>query len=155
VLASSAAVTLWDFDSWDALITRQSELARDTGALAPLSIALNGAGIVVTWPGEFVAAASVAAEADAVTETTGTRIAPYGAMLLAALRGREAEARTLIEGAIKDAIADGEGLGVQYARWATAVLCNASAATSTRWPRPGKRARRCPSCFSPHGHFRN
>ena len=39
---------VWDFDSWDAVITRQMELTRDAGALAPLSIALNGEGIVVT-----------------------------------------------------------------------------------------------------------
>ena len=44
VLASSAAVTLWDFDSWDAVSTRQVELARSSGALALLSIALNGQG---------------------------------------------------------------------------------------------------------------
>src|SRR4051794_12130833 len=35
VLASSAAVELWDYESWDAVITRQMELARDAGALAP------------------------------------------------------------------------------------------------------------------------
>ena len=124
VLASSAAVTLWDFEGWGAVIARQAELARDAGALALLSIALNGEGIVVTWSGDFAGAASVIAEADAVTEATETRIAPYGGLLLAALRGREAEASALIEATIKDAIAGGEGLAVQYARWATAVLCN-------------------------------
>jgi DNA-binding CsgD family transcriptional regulator len=124
VLASTAAVTLWDFDSWDAVITRQMELTRDAGALAPLSIALNGEGIVVTWRGDFAAAALVTAEADAVTEATGTRIAPYGALLLAALRGREAEATQLIEATIKDATAGGEGLAVQYAHWTKAVLYN-------------------------------
>jgi DNA-binding CsgD family transcriptional regulator len=124
VLASSAAVELWDFESWDAVITRQMELARDAGALAPLSIALNGEGIVVTWRGEFAAAARVIAEADAVTHATGTRIAPYGAMLLAALRGREAEARALIDATIRDATAGGEGLAIQYAQWTTAVLYN-------------------------------
>ena len=124
VLASSAAVELWDFESWDAVITRQMELARDAGALAPLSIALNGEGIVVTWRGDFAAAARVIVEADAVTHATGTRIAPYGAMLLAALRGREAEARTLIDATIRDATAGGEGLAVQYAQWTTAVLDN-------------------------------
>jgi DNA-binding CsgD family transcriptional regulator/tetratricopeptide (TPR) repeat protein len=124
VLASTAAVTLWDFDSWDAVITRQMELTRDAGALAPLSIALNGEGIVVTWRGDFAAAALVTAEADAVTEATGTRIAPYGALLFAALRGREAEAIALIEATIKDATAGGEGLAVQYAHWTTAVLYN-------------------------------
>ena len=124
VMASSAAATLWDFDSWDAVITRHVELARGAGALTVLSIALNGQGIVVTWCGDFAAAASVIAEAEAVTEATRTRIAPYGAMLLAALRGREAEASTLIKAAIKAAAAGGEGLAVQYAHWTTAVLCN-------------------------------
>ena len=124
VLASTAAVTLWDFDSWDAVITRQMELTRDAGALAPLSIALNGEGIVVTWRGDFGAAALVTAEADAITEATGTRVAPYGALLLAALRGREAEAISLIEATIKDATAGGEGLAVEYAHWTKAVLYN-------------------------------
>src|SRR5829696_647194 len=124
VLASSAAVELWDFESWDAVITRQMELARDAGALAPLSIALNGEGIVVSWRGDFAAAARVIVEADAVTEATGTRIAPYGGLLLAALRGREEEARALIDATIKDATAGGEGLAVQYAQWTTAVLYN-------------------------------
>jgi DNA-binding CsgD family transcriptional regulator/tetratricopeptide (TPR) repeat protein len=124
VLASCASVELWDFESWDAVITRQMELARDAGALAPLSIALNGEGIVVTWSGDFAAAAGVVAEADAVTEATGTRIAPYGAMLLAALRGREAEACARLDAALKNATAGEEGLGAQYARWATAVLYN-------------------------------
>jgi DNA-binding NarL/FixJ family response regulator len=124
VLASSAAVELWDFESWDAVITRQMELARDAGALAPLSIALNGEGIVVTWRGDFAAAARVIVEADAVTEATGTRIAPYGGMLLAALRGREDEAGALIDATIKDATAGGEGLAVQYAQWTSAILYN-------------------------------
>jgi len=124
VMASSAAVTLWDFESWDAVITRQVELARDSGALAQLSIALNGRGIVVAWLGDLAAAAPVIAEAAAVTEATGTRVAPYGALLLAALRGREAEASALIAATMSACLAGGEGLGVQYARWATAVLHN-------------------------------
>src|SRR5215218_10064919 len=124
VLASSGAVELWDFESWDAVITRQMELARDAGALTPLSIALNGEGIVVTWRGDFAAAARVIVEADAVTEATGTRIAPYGGLLLAALRGREDEAGALIDATIKDATAGGEGLAVQYAQWTTAILYN-------------------------------
>jgi DNA-binding NarL/FixJ family response regulator len=117
-------VELWDFESWDAVITRQMELARDAGALAPLSIALNGEGIVVTWRGDLAAAARVIDEADAVTEATGTRIAPYGGLLLAALQGREDEAGALIDATIRDATAGGEGLAVQYAQWTTAVLYN-------------------------------
>ncbi|GAA1578533.1 LuxR family transcriptional regulator [Kribbella sancticallisti] len=124
VLASTASVELWDFESWEAVITRQMVLARDAGALAPLSVALNGTGIVVAWRGDFTAAARVIVEADAVTEATRTRIAPYGGILFAALRGREAEARARIDDTIDNALASGEGLAVQWARWSTAVLYN-------------------------------
>ena len=124
VLASTASVILWDFDSWETIITGQVDRARAAGAYAPLSIALHGQGIVVTWRGNLAAAATPIAEAAAVTEATGTRIAPYGAVLLAAFRGREAEATSLIEATIENAIAGGEGLAVQYARWASAILYN-------------------------------
>ncbi len=124
VLASTASVILWDFDSWEAIITGQADRARAAGAYAPLSIALHGQGIVVTWRGDFAAAATPIAEAAAVTEATGTRIAPYGAVLLAAFRGREGEAASLIEATIENGMAGGEGLGVQFARWASAILHN-------------------------------
>ena len=124
VLASSAAVVLWDFDSWQAIINRHVELAREAGALTPLSIAMNGQGIVVTWCGEFAAAAAVIAEADTVTEATGTRVSPYGAMLLAAFQGDERLASSLIQSTMKGAVAGHEGLAVQYANWASAILYN-------------------------------
>jgi DNA-binding CsgD family transcriptional regulator len=124
VLASAAAVTLWDFESWGVVSTRQIELARGAGALGLLSVALAGQGMVLTWRGEFEAAETLSLEADAVTEATGTRIAPYGAMLLAAFRGREGEASRLTETTVRDALLGGEGLGVELARWTTAILYN-------------------------------
>ena len=42
-----------------------------------------------------------------------TRLAPYTAMLLAALQGREADRLTLLESAINDAAAVGQGFAVQ------------------------------------------
>jgi ATP/maltotriose-dependent transcriptional regulator MalT len=45
-------------------------------------------------------------------------------MLLAAYQGREAEASALLTTTIENATARGEGVGVQFARWATAVLFN-------------------------------
>jgi DNA-binding CsgD family transcriptional regulator len=124
VLASTASVILWDFDSWEMIITQQADRARTQGAFAPLSIALHGQGLVVTWRGNFAAAAALVMEAATVTEATGTRIAPYGAVLLAALRGRFSEAEALIGLTIENATAGGEGLGVQFAHWASAVLYN-------------------------------
>jgi DNA-binding CsgD family transcriptional regulator len=123
-MAATAAAALWDMESFHAIITRQLQLAREAGALAVLATALQGAGIVFTWRGDFSGAASVVTEADAVTHATGVHIAPYGAMLLAAYRGRDDEAFPLFKTTIDQATASGEGLGVQYARWATAVLCN-------------------------------
>ena len=115
---------LWDDETWHAINTRQLQLARDAGALARLPIDLTAFAILVTWRGDFARAADVIAEADAVTEATETRIAPYSAMLLAALRGREHDALALIEATINDANAGGQGIGVQYAQWVAAILFN-------------------------------
>ena len=123
-MAATAAAALWDMESFHAVITRQLQLAREAGALALLSTALQGAGIVLTWRGDFSGAASVVAEAETVTGATGVHIAPYGAMLLAAYQGREDDTFPLLTRTIDDATASGEGLGVQYAHWTTAVLCN-------------------------------
>src|SRR3954447_477044 len=122
--AAWAAATLWDVVSWDAVITRQLQLARDAGALAQLATALQGKGIVVTWSGDFSEASSMIAEADAVPAATGVRLASYGGMLLAAYQGREAEASALLTTTIENATARGEGNGVRFARWATSVLFN-------------------------------
>jgi hypothetical protein len=51
-------------------------------------------------------------------------MAPYGAILLAALRGSEAEAAPLIEATLAEAGAMGQGIGVSYAHWAAAILGN-------------------------------
>jgi DNA-binding CsgD family transcriptional regulator len=115
---------LWDDESWHAINLRQLQLARDAGALARLPIDLTASAILVAWWGDFARAADAIAEVDAVTEATQTHIAPYGAMLLAAFRGREAEASTLIETVIRTATAEGQGIGVQYAQWVSAILFN-------------------------------
>jgi len=123
-LASAAAVTLWDFEAWLATISRQVELAREAGALGMLSIALSGLAIPISWRGDFAAASAVITEANTVTEATRTRIAPYGAMLLAAYQGSQADAARLIAETTKTAEAGGEGLAVQFGLFATAVLNN-------------------------------
>ena len=55
---------------------------------------------------------------------TGARAAPFTAMMLAALRGRQAEAAPLIEATIAEAEAGGQGIAVAYAHWAAAILHN-------------------------------
>ncbi len=122
--ACHGAGLLWDYGSWDLLSARRVELARAAGALTALPIAFNTRVGVHLFAGEFDVAASLVAEVESVSEATGSSIAPYAALELAALRGREAEALELIEAATKDAERRGEGGGLSFVRWATAVLGN-------------------------------
>jgi ATP/maltotriose-dependent transcriptional regulator MalT len=124
IFAQMAAMAVWDFDSWMALSARHVELARALGALTPLSIALNGRGSVATHCGDFETATSLAAEKDVVNEVTGIRLATTCDLLLAGYRGRPAEAAPLFTATMEDSTARGEGLAVQMANWAAAVLHN-------------------------------
>ena len=86
ILAQMATMAVWDFDSWVEMSTRHVELARASGALGPLSIALNGRGEVATLCGDFETATSLAAEKDVVNEVTGIRLASTCDLLLAGYR---------------------------------------------------------------------
>jgi DNA-binding CsgD family transcriptional regulator/tetratricopeptide (TPR) repeat protein len=123
-LATAAAVYVWDYDTCLAVSTRGVRVARDCGALEVLAVSLNVLGQAVALGGDFGRTAQLIAEADAVTEATGTSVAPYAALVRAALRGREAEAAKVIEPTIEVATAGGQGTAVQYAHWARSVLMN-------------------------------
>ena len=123
-LAAATAASLWDDARWDVLSRRHLEVVRTTGALSSLPLALNTRCVVQLFTGDPAAAAASVDEARAVTETTGSTMAPYGATCLAALRGREEEAAPLVKSCLDDAALRGEGIGVNVAHWARAVLCN-------------------------------
>jgi DNA-binding CsgD family transcriptional regulator len=123
-LATAAAVMVWDYETCLAVASRGVELARDSGALNVLAVSVNVLGQAVALGGDFARAATLVAEADGVTEATGTRVAPYGALVLAGLQGREAEGSNLIDATVEEATAGGQGTAVQYARWANSVLLN-------------------------------
>jgi DNA-binding CsgD family transcriptional regulator len=123
-LAVTAAATLWDYETWRAIHARQVSLAREAGALAFLPIQIHGQVICDVCGGAFGAAHSLLSEANAASEATGARIAPYGALLLAALRGREDEFFELARPAVDEFIALGQGVALQWTNWTTAVLYN-------------------------------
>ncbi len=123
-LASAAADYLWDVDSWLAISAGAIQLARDVGALDQLPIGLQSQAIIVAWCGDFPAAAALITENRLVSEATGTRMAPFADMSLAALRGRESEAAPLIEATAAAATAGGQGIAVSWTRWVTAILGN-------------------------------
>jgi DNA-binding CsgD family transcriptional regulator len=122
--AQAAASALWDLDAWHAMLVRQVRLARDVGALDQLPIMLGALGTAEVWSGDFAEATALIAEVDAVCGATGTRAAPFAAMMLACFRGREAEAVPLIEATMAEATAGGQGIAVAYAHWVAAILGN-------------------------------
>ena len=119
-----AATDLWDDEIWDTLSARQVQLARDAGALTELPIALVTRIGLHLIAGEFAAAASLVDELAAILEATGSYLAPYGAVFLAAWCGHEAEASELIEASMSEVVARGEGLGLSSIEWASAMLYN-------------------------------
>ena len=123
-MAQGAASALWDSDAWHVMLVRQLQLARDAGALERLPLLLASLGTEVVWSGDFAAGAALVAEADAVCEATGSRSFPFTAMMLASLRGNQAEAAALIEATLAEAAAAGQGIAVAYAHWVAAILAN-------------------------------
>ena len=119
-----AATDLRDDEIWDVLSARQVQLARDAGALTELPIALATRLALLLLAGELAAAASLVEELAAIIDATGSSLAPYGAMLLAAWCGREAEASKVIEANTSEVVARGEGLGLSDIEWASAMLYN-------------------------------
>jgi DNA-binding CsgD family transcriptional regulator len=122
--ASQIALYLWDEHAWMVLSTRHLDLVRKTGALTALPFVLTTRTSVIASFGDLDAAASLEEELRAATDATGITPGPYGAVSLAAWRGREAELTELIPTTIKDAQARGEGLALTVIERLSAALYN-------------------------------
>jgi DNA-binding CsgD family transcriptional regulator len=123
-LACVAALYLWDDASWDRLSNRYVQLACEAGALSEVPLALSMRVYVHLLAGELTAAASLIEEVQAGMDATGINLTPYGALGLAALRGRETESSALTEASGKELVLRGEGIGVTVTAWTHAVLYN-------------------------------
>jgi DNA-binding CsgD family transcriptional regulator len=123
-LATVSAVHLWDDAGWEAISERHVQIARETGALGELPLALSQRVYAHLFAGELTTAASLVDEIRAAVDATGSNLAPYGAVGLAALRGREPEAVSLIDESRGDVTRRGEGIGLSVLDWAQAVLYN-------------------------------
>jgi DNA-binding CsgD family transcriptional regulator len=122
-LACRTAADLWDDQMWAELASRHVQLARATGALTVLALALNQRIAAHTFAGEMTAAASLIEELHAITEATPSDV-PRDGLLVFAVWGREEKAADLVEARRRDAVARGAGPGPTIADWATAVLSN-------------------------------
>jgi DNA-binding CsgD family transcriptional regulator len=123
-LACITALRVWDDGRWELLSARYVQLARQVGALSELPLALTARAYILLFAGDLTAAGALTEELHAVKEATGSGLAPYGALGLAALRGDEARATALIEATMEDVTRRGEGIGITFAEWANAALHN-------------------------------
>jgi DNA-binding CsgD family transcriptional regulator len=123
-MACRIASELWEDEIWDELAIRHVRAARETGALAVLPLALTYRSGTHVHAGEFDAAEALIEESDAITRSIGGAPLMYTTVLLAAWRGREAPAAALIEVGHRDATPRGEGRGVSWGDYATALLRN-------------------------------
>jgi DNA-binding CsgD family transcriptional regulator len=123
-LAGRAAAVIWDYAAWDAFTLDQVVTARAAGAVDVLPVALGEAAGVQVFAGRLSEAESLFEEASIVADVTGAKAAPYAAVLVAAFRGREREARLLIDTTANDVLARGEGMGLNLTGYATAALYN-------------------------------
>ena len=122
--ASSAALHLWDDEQWLLLSSRYVSLARAAGALSEMPLALSTRAMVLLFTGDLGAATSLVEEQQTVTEATGSQLAPYSGMFLAAMQGQRPVAENLIEITNRGALAKGEGISIAVAEWTRAVLHN-------------------------------
>jgi DNA-binding CsgD family transcriptional regulator len=123
-LVTITAPVVWDDARWELLSRRHVDLARSSGALSELPLALNSRGYIHLFTGELDTAGALIEEARVATDATGAGLTPWGAVALAALRGHEQEACTMLEAAWADAAERGEGIGLTVIAWARAVLYN-------------------------------
>jgi DNA-binding CsgD family transcriptional regulator len=124
IVQESAAGELWDDGIAADLATHAVRLARETGALAVLPMALATRAGVHVLEGEFDAASTLIEEANAITAATGYAPLRYHSLSVAAWRGAEADGVGQIEAAAERAAARGEGRVIGVTGYLAALLYN-------------------------------
>jgi len=123
-LACRVASDLWDDETEAVLCARGLERARKSGALAAVPFALSNQASIGAMFGELDSAAVLVGELETVSEATGIIPPPEGALWVAALRGREAEAPEVIDRTASEALSRGEGLASAITDCPRAILFN-------------------------------
>jgi DNA-binding CsgD family transcriptional regulator len=118
------ALEIWDDEHALSLSRSSVQIARETGTLSELALALSAHTPILVFCGDLATAGATVSETELVQGTTGIRSAPYGALILSAWQGREIETTNLVETTEREANARGEGIGLAISAYARAVLCN-------------------------------
>ena len=119
-----AAQDIWDAEGLRTLTERQVTLARASGALQVLPMALSSLMVVRTFDGDLDSAEDVCDDIDAILSITGHPLPLYGRIFVAAYRGQVEEVEQRAKQLRADAYARGEGYALTVANMAEALVYN-------------------------------
>jgi DNA-binding CsgD family transcriptional regulator len=115
---------LWDDEAWFQISSSQVDLARSSGTLSWLPVALGWLSEFHVRAGEFAEAGSLISEWQTLDPGVGEISLDYDAVLLAAWRGDVAHAAELFDKMVLAGSRRGEGVALTYADFAKSVLYN-------------------------------
>lgn len=124
---SRAAQDVWDIEALRTLAERQVQLARASGVLAVLPMALNLLIAARGLDGNLDAADEICDEIDGILSITGHPLPLYGRLSVAAYRGHVEEVERGAKRLRADAQARGEGYALTVVNFAEAVAYNGAA----------------------------
>ena len=152
-LATSAARMLWDWYSWEALSAKHVEVARVSGALAPLSDRIERTGCVRRLVRRLRRGDCARRGVRRSQRGDGNRVVLRLRLLQAAYQGRP-DALALMSASAADSVERGRGTVRSSPPGQRRSSATVSAVTLTRWPPrsvacemgiPTRRHGRCPS----------
>lgn len=123
--AAHVAMSLWDDEAYELLAARHIELARASGMLAVLPTALTTRAVASAFTGRLTDADRLIAEMQGLTDAMGVPLPPYAPLFVAGWRGDEAAMAEVGRTALREATERGEGAGLAFADYASAVSSNA------------------------------
>jgi DNA-binding CsgD family transcriptional regulator len=124
LLACHLAFDLWEDDVSEAIATGAGRVARESGHLTILPLALNYSALFQLLRGEFGVVEQLLQEAETITAATRTAYIGTCSVLLAAWHGDRETTYKRRAALIEAGRAAGEAVLIQVAEWATAVLHN-------------------------------
>jgi ATP/maltotriose-dependent transcriptional regulator MalT len=122
--ACVVAVEAWDYDTGRTVGERQVDLARRSGALVQLQLALNFQAFYTLLTGDIPTATGLVDEERQLSTITRTDTAGCGDLLVAAFRGDLERAIPAIEAVLNHAANDGQERTVALAHLLTSILFN-------------------------------
>lgn len=123
-LARQAAIDLWDADALRALAEPQVEFVRRRGVLETLPAALTFVMAKCQIDGDLSGFSLACDEVDVIQGATRSLRPNFGRVILAALRGRQANIAPLTAALRRHAEVRGEGTALSVANYAEAIAAN-------------------------------